>query len=94
MLTGLLEVSVTELSTSSDFLVSPNPSNGLFTVSLDDQIFTDYRCKITNLMGQVIYENTVNSPSFDVNLRGHSPGVYVLVLENENGSINKRVVIK
>ena len=71
--------------------VYPNPSEGLITVSNDNN--TENTIAVYDMLGKVIYTTTTSS-SASVDLSANGTGVYLVKVSNGNGSVVERVVIK
>ncbi|MBC7554468.1 MAG: T9SS type A sorting domain-containing protein [Taibaiella sp.] len=76
---------------SSDILVSPNPSNGNFTIQTDASL-TGQEFSVYNSAGAKVHSGLFaaggNSVSFD-----QPAGIYIISVPTENGIVTKRVVI-
>ena len=77
--------------------ISPNPTNGLFTLVIHGIKNTEARITITDLAGKEIYSENGNTSTNDltreINLAGYPKGTYfVKVLTNQNSTTNKLVL--
>lgn len=75
---------ISEYTLASGILVYPNPSNGTFNIRFennDDQIRS---IRVTNLMGQQVYQTTLTSSSA-IDLSNQSNGVYFISIEAKDG---------
>lgn len=83
---------------SVELLVSPNPSNGIFTVRYKAERKDDLRMEVVNTLGQRVhnkaYSNFVGDFSEQVNMRGSAPGIYVIRLQHGNKTLTKKIVIE
>jgi hypothetical protein len=93
-LIGELNVGLVENVNYDDFIVAPNPSNGLLTVNVGKLGANIYNCKVLNSIGKEIYENSFNTEIFNIDLQSISKGIYIIVLENEFISLKKQVIIE
>ena len=75
-----------------NYLIYPNPNNGLFTIQVDDANST-YSVNIYNLNGSEIsdYKNLVGDTELD--LRHVSKGVYIVRLIADDDVLTKRIII-
>lgn len=74
-----------------DFVVYPNPSNGVFTLSGN---FVHAHVEVTSLSGeQVWYDYLPYSDSVTIDLKA-KPGVYLVTVETEQASRTKKVIIE
>ncbi|MFT5860544.1 MAG: hypothetical protein ACI865_002657 [Flavobacteriaceae bacterium] len=69
----------------------PNPSNGIVTISNDNNISGDV--VVYDMVGKVIATTTLNGVT-SLDLTENGVGVYMVKVSSENGSIVERVVIK
>jgi hypothetical protein len=92
-ITGELNVGIEEIVEFDNFIVMPNPSNGLFTINAETLNSNRYNCRVFDATGKEIYKNSFNTDVFPIDLRGLSKGFYIIVLENETLSLKKRVII-
>ena len=86
-------VDIEEETAMADFSISPNPSNGIFTVSLEKA--NKYIIEVTNLLGEVITSKNIDgmmNETFD--LSSFSAGVYVVKVSNNNVEKTQRIVIE
>ncbi len=86
-----------ELFADGQFSVYPNPNNGNFDVWFNSPNRDNYLIKITNTLGQVVYEEKVSnfSGTFlkQLNLQGNARGIYMLTISNgTNKSVKKLMV--
>jgi len=77
---GVAQVS----STNANFKVYPNPSNGIFNVSLEN-ITGNPQITIYNVLGQQVYSAKLTTGQTSVNLSNQSKGVYIYKVVNETG---------
>lgn len=83
---------VAESVTYPSLNIFPNPSNGIFTAAFETEATDNYIVKITNALGQIVYEETLNnfsgSYSREINIASFGKGVYLLSI---SGSKNEDV---
>ncbi|MDC8002863.1 T9SS type A sorting domain-containing protein [Aureisphaera galaxeae] len=63
--------------------VFPNPSKGLFTISLKEEIISDFRVEIYSMSRGLMYANTLNKDeldNFQVDISRFPDGIYILKL--------------
>jgi len=81
---------------TSFLLVYPNPNRGDFTVAIN-QLHVE-NIKITNVLGQVLYNENPNNASGgitrQINLQGVSKGLYFLQVLSSEGTLNKKIIIE
>ncbi|GAB4423974.1 MAG: hypothetical protein OHK0039_40880 [Bacteroidia bacterium] len=75
--------------------IYPNPTNGVFHLSIRSGDLQSYRVKVVNLIGQTIADRMVPAHEdvrFD--LSGNPKGVYFLQIENGSEMIIRRIVVQ
>lgn len=78
--------------TSNLATISPNPSNGIFNISLKSN--TDVNVTVTNAIGQtVVNKNFTSSESISVDLSNNNNGVYFVTITNGKEKSVKKVVL-
>ncbi len=73
------------------YSVYPNPSSGIVTVKIP---VSSANIKIWNTRGQLIYEDEIKHRTFDMDLKGHTPGMYQMVIISDESTIRIPLVIK
>ena len=76
--------------------VSPNPSNGEFSIDFNDYSFDNASLTITNMIGAVVYSeklSAVSNATKNFNLDINS-GVYVVKVADNANEFSSRIVIK
>lgn len=86
----------TGISSSSELVglhVSPNPSNGLFTIT-SDVVIENLKTTVTNALGQIVYAKEMQSTNQStIDLSGLSKGIYYLnIFSNEERTIVKLIL--
>jgi len=76
--------------------VYPNPSRGEFTTSFEAAKTDNYTVKITNTLGQVVYQeelaNFAGTYSKKMDIGSYGEGVYLLVISNGQNENVKKVI--
>lgn len=97
--TGAFQVTtltgINELSLDNQVVTYPNPTNGNMQVVCNFPA-GDYTMKISNVLGQTVYEETVNmSGTFtkNINMSGFDKGVYFLNIEGKNSKADKKILV-
>lgn len=89
----LSDVGIDELS-NNDFSVFPNPSNGVFNVSLSEAVAGEYTVTVLDIAGRVVMNNVEDNDTFSIDLSGAAAGTYTVSIQTANGNMTKRVVLK
>lgn len=74
--------------------VYPNPSNGTFTISLDNTANVTYEVTLTDLAGRVVYKSSLSEGMHIVNSENLADGSYLLNLNGNEISVSKKIVIR
>jgi hypothetical protein len=75
----------------SEFVsVYPNPTNGIFTVNVNDTKATSI--SVLNTLGEEIYQAKCNGNNTVVDLKNAANGVYFIQVATEAGILNQRIV--
>ena len=83
-----------------DFTIYPNPSNGVFTVSLANMTSKKADLRIMNVIGNEIYHETLTrdnstlSTTIDLSRYSKAKGLYYVKLETDNFSVVRRVIVR
>jgi hypothetical protein len=81
---------------TNSLVVYPNPSNGVFTTSFNTVNADNYNVKITNTLGQVVYEESLvnfsGNYSKAINIASFGKGVYMLSISNSKNEDVKKVI--
>jgi hypothetical protein len=83
-------------SLTSSFLVYPNPNSGSFNVTVSNTEATDLVIKLTNISGQVIYQNLVTNVTNHQETIGKDlpKGMYFLSVNNGKEIKVQKVVVE
>ena len=81
-----------------ELAIYPNPSNGVFTISVANLPAKKAELRIINVIGNEIYRETLTRDdgqfSKTIDLTGKAKGLYYVKLETDNYSSVRRVVVK
>ncbi len=81
--------------TSDAIKVFPNPSNGVFNVTLNGSFEGAFAATVMDLSGRVIYTRSIeNKNMFALDLSDASNGTYIVQLASDKVLVTKRIVIK
>lgn len=81
----------------SDYLINeykiyPNPATDILYIQPVQS--KNFSVLITNLTGQIIYQNNINSSFVSINLKNYKPGIYLLRIDEGNQSFVSKIIIK
>ena len=74
----------------TDVLIFPNPANNVLNIK-SGQLFE--KIKITNLLGQVLYNAKITNSDFSINISSYTAGIYFVCLEGKNGIATKSLLL-
>ncbi|MDF1673700.1 MAG: S8 family serine peptidase, partial [Vicingaceae bacterium] len=84
-------VDVNEIDLNNEFSVYPNPSNGIFNFSYNGD--ETLNVKVVDVNGKTIYSNLLNNSGNGViDLNNFSKGMYLIVLNNGNTVVTKKII--
>ncbi|GAB4253158.1 MAG: hypothetical protein Kow0079_08530 [Vicingaceae bacterium] len=85
-------VGINELSTLNGIEVYPNPSNAILNIAVDD-LTNNTTAVITDINGRIVISTILNNNLTQVDITSLENGLYILIVQNENG-VNYTKVIK
>lgn len=77
---------------SSDVFVSPNPTEGLFTVYLSGKATGFETYTITDISGRSLSRGKITDRKKDIDLSGMNRGIYIMTLSDGSTRISKKIV--
>ena len=90
-------VSVVEIGLTN-FKIFPNPSSDLFNISFSSNEVQDLRVRVLNSISEEVLIIELNQfygvYSKQINLTNNAKGIYFLEIENNNGVINKKLILQ
>ena len=79
---------------NGEFVVYPNPSEGLFNVKMIGQIADEFTVTVLDIAGRQVLSKKSNESEFSIDLSGASSGSYTVTIETASHRMMKRVVVK
>jgi hypothetical protein len=82
------------VSPNTQVVVYPNPTNGVFNIDFKNEI---NNIKISNMLGQVVYEEKVSATagtSKKIDLSNYGNGTYIINVSNDKGTSNYKVILE
>jgi hypothetical protein len=83
----MVEVTSVEENGVNGLMIYPNPTNG----NLNIQVEAMKRITIANALGQVVYDQEVDSDSEVIDMAQYQTGVYMVRITTDNGVAVKRI---
>jgi len=84
-----------ELTDNASVRITPNPSNGKFSIVLNQKNLNYQTLKITDFSGKVLLEEKGNyAERINLNLEHFNNGMYLMILENESSRLIKKILIQ
>ena len=88
---------IEEASLNGSLSIYPNPTNGVFTIEMRDMKTDVYTIKVTNVLGQKVFESA-NSVSGlhkeNIDLSAFQKGVYLIEIKNSTATITERIIVE
>jgi hypothetical protein len=95
-LTGTVDVN--PVSGNSTFNAFPNPAHDRLTLKGTAGNATNNKCRLINTLGEVVLEKNISTNNQlideDINVKGLAPGIYSLLLMNEDHSSSYKILIE
>lgn len=88
--TDKIESEETRLSENS-VSIYPNPTHGLFTISLDRQI--EGVLHIMNSNGNIVYTKEIKEKEINVDIQGQPAGIYFIKIQSNKTTLTKKIII-
>lgn len=80
------------------FSVQPNPSSGLFNISIIGMISNNATISIFNALGQIVYSKSIitgiEEYNTTVDLTANEPGMYIVNILDEDGTLLMKRIVK
>ncbi len=92
-----LPSNINETNFNGKLKMYPNPTNGKFVIEMSNVEEDVYSIKITNILGQEVFTNTLLVSGFykeNINLATYDKGVYQIEIKNSTSVITERVVVE
>ena len=94
--TYVYPVIINEIENGKYFLLYPNPSNGTVTFELSSHFTSNVYLEIYNVIGKTIISAELDKEThkIDLNLKGYSKGVYIVIVKSNNQKYTEKLIIK
>ena len=78
--------------------VYPNPALSNISLKIEHEVEKGTSIRLINIQGKEMYSNVINEdiPEYknDIDVSNYARGVYILKIENENSSIQERIIVQ
>jgi len=85
-------------SGSGDFTVYPNPASSEVTIGFSSDKETRYSVTVADMTGRIIinenHTSVVGDNQFQMNISSLSKGIYMVILQNSDGTLQKKIVVQ
>lgn len=89
-----LQTSIDHLQYNSSLTIYPNPTTGIFELTIEKLKYSNYNLNIYNLLGVKVYFSKINSRKTKIDLRGIQKGIYFIKIDSEYDSITNKIIIE
>jgi hypothetical protein len=91
---GVNNVGVNEVNANQNLSVYPNPTKGLFEISLTGNTDANLHLSVMDIQGKIVYERSSISNKEVIDLGNVSKGIYLLKISGKETSINKKIIVE
>ena len=77
---------------SDSLTVFPNPSEGVFTIQVNDKL-NGSQLQIVNVIGEIVYTKQISKNLEEINISQYTNGVYLVTIKTPFGVINKKLIL-
>lgn len=89
------DVRYSDLNTSSDIRIFPNPNNGSFTLSLISENNLPSDIFVYDALGKIVYrEKDIVSSTLTIDISEHAAGIYLVRVQTGGEQFLKKVVVR
>ena len=74
--------------------IYPNPTNGNFTVSMEDYKGDNYTMQVTDVSGKLVYSESINFSKSIISLNELNKGIYFVKVSDGINQVVKKIVIQ
>ena len=89
--------SIKENTFNGNVSIYPNPTNGIFTIEMNDVEKDVYTIKITNVLGQKVFTTSQSVNGIykeNIDLSTFQKGVYLIEIKNSTATITERIIVE
>ena len=79
------------------FIISPNPNNGLFELKFNSVVNADYRIRLANEIGQIVYSQAISAVAEQtlksIDISAFSKGIYFLSVSGNKENVMRKIIV-
>lgn len=90
----LIFVGINNFSRVNDLKVYPNPSRGIVTIDLPENLNNSYTLNVYSLSGSKVYSKQINQEDNQINLESLRNGMYIIRIEDKGNVYSQKVKIQ
>ena len=74
--------------------IYPNPSHGDLYINIESDKTINYKTQLLDVSGRIISSFIVNESLYHLSTKGITPGIYFLRMENSEGTVIKKIIVR
>ncbi|MBV1923514.1 MAG: T9SS type A sorting domain-containing protein, partial [Flavobacteriaceae bacterium] len=89
-------IGVNDFENGINFILYPNPNNGLLNLELNSTIVNDFEVRIVNQIGAIIFMKQINvsdASEFAFDLSGLANGMYYFILNSDKQNYAEKILV-
>jgi len=95
---NVTNLGIAELTEGGTLVISPNPNQGVFSISFIASSKKNYKLKLFNDLGQVVYEKQLTNVSGEfkqtIDVSTYGKGVYMFTLSDDKNQTVKQIIVE
>ncbi len=95
---NVTNLGIAELTEGGTLVISPNPNQGVFSISFIASSKKNYKLKLFNELGQVVYEKQLTNVSGEfkqnIDVSTYGKGVYMFTLSDDKNQTVKQIIVE
>ena len=89
-----IAIGINQLVMDNAISIYPNPANETVTIDVSTSKFKVSNLKVLNVIGEVVYQSLIVNPKSLIDISSYAKGIYTVEVDNENGSVFKKLVVQ
>lgn len=90
----VLNVGITEEYSFVYFSIYPNPTNGMFSITVNGLQQTQNRIEVYNTNSQKVFSENISSNKINIDLSHQPDGIYLVMLKTKDESFSKKIIVR